>query len=77
MMNRVMHCVLTCLPKLVWIPGQGKRLGLRLVMNHVLWGVGIGLILSLSKIGPKWLDPGAFRWLEGGWAGSWVGLARG
>ncbi|PRW59648.1 PIN isoform B [Chlorella sorokiniana] len=37
---------------------QGKRLGLRLVMNHVLWGVGIGLILSLSKIGPKWLDPG-------------------
>ncbi|KAI7841279.1 hypothetical protein COHA_005052 [Chlorella ohadii] len=37
---------------------QGKRLGLRLVMNHVLWGVGIGIILSLSKIGPKWLDPG-------------------
>ena len=38
---------------------QGKRLGLRLVMNHVLWGVGIGIVLSLSKIGWKWLDPGA------------------
>ncbi len=39
---------------------QGKRLGLRLVLNHVLWGVGIGIILSLSKIGPKWLDPGGW-----------------
>lgn len=37
---------------------QGQRLALRLLMNHVLWGVAIGIILSLSKIGPKWLDPG-------------------
>lgn len=34
-------------------------IGLRLVKNHVLWGCLIGIILSLSKIGPKWLDPGA------------------
>ena len=38
--------------------GAAKRLGLRLLHNMVLWGVAIGLILSLSKIGPKWLDPG-------------------
>ncbi len=37
---------------------QGKRLGLRLVLNHVLWGVGIGLVLSLSTLGPRYLNPG-------------------
>lgn len=38
---------------------QARRLELRLLMNHVLWGVGIGLILSLSTLGYKYLDPGA------------------
>ena len=42
-----------CLPVL-----QARQLGRRLALNHVLWGVAIGLVLSLSKIGPKWLDPG-------------------
>ncbi|EFN53206.1 hypothetical protein CHLNCDRAFT_137056 [Chlorella variabilis] len=37
---------------------QGQRLGLRLVMNHVLWGVGLGLVLSLSTLGPRYLNPG-------------------
>ncbi len=32
---------------------QARRLELRLLMNHVLWGVGIGLILSLSTLGYK------------------------
>ena len=39
-------------------PQQRERLALRLLTNHVLWGVGIGVVLSLSKIGPKWLNPG-------------------
>lgn len=37
---------------------QASRLGRRLLSNHVLWGVGIGLVLSLSKLGPKYLNPG-------------------
>lgn len=27
-------------------------------MNHVLWGVGLGLVLSLSTLGPRYLNPG-------------------
>lgn len=37
---------------------QARRLALRLLTNHVLWGVAIGLILSLSTLGYKYLDPG-------------------
>lgn len=38
---------------------QLKGIGLRMLHNHVLWGCLVGIILNLSKIGPKWLDPGA------------------
>ncbi|KAL4458898.1 hypothetical protein ABPG75_013763 [Micractinium tetrahymenae] len=38
---------------------QARRLGLRLLTNHVLWGVAIGIILSLSTLGYKYLDPGS------------------
>lgn len=37
---------------------QLKSIGLRLLNNHVLWACLIGTVLSLSKIGPKWLNPG-------------------
>ncbi len=39
-------------------------IGMRLLKNHVLWGCLIGVILSLSKIGPKWLNPGAVSLLH-------------
>jgi hypothetical protein len=34
------------------------RLTTRLAGNYVLWGIAIGFVLSLSKAGPKYLDPG-------------------
>ena len=40
---------------------QLAGIGLRLLKNHVLWGCLIGLILSLSKIGPRWLNPGVLH----------------
>ena len=40
------------------LPAQGQRLGLRLLANHVLWGVGVGGLLSLSTLGPRFLNPG-------------------
>eukprot|EP00892_Ulva_mutabilis_P001562 jgi/Ulvmu1/11406/UM075_0068.1 len=35
-----------------------SRLARGLLSNHVLWGITLGFVLSLSKIGTKWLDPG-------------------
>lgn len=51
-------------PKTLWVfkwevtTGQLKGLGLKLLHNHVLWGIFIGFVLSLSTIGWKYLNPG-------------------
>ena len=44
---------------------QAWGLARRLLGNHILWGCLVGIVLSLSKIGPKWLSPGAFRKRKG------------
>jgi hypothetical protein len=37
---------------------EAASLGRRLLRNNVLWGITIGFVLSLSTLGPKYLDPG-------------------
>lgn len=37
---------------------SGARLARCLLTNHVLWGIAVGFVLSLSEVGTKWLDPG-------------------
>jgi hypothetical protein len=34
------------------------HLATRVANNYVLWGIAIGFVLSLTKAGPKYLDPG-------------------
>eukprot|EP00884_Botryococcus_braunii_P023041 jgi/Botrbrau1/9420/Bobra.0252s0044.1 len=41
-----------------WWVKEGLTLGGRLFRNHVLWGIFIGFVLSLSTLGRKYLDPG-------------------
>lgn len=45
-------------PSLRFYLRASQDLGMRLVRNHVLWGIAVGFALSLSTVGYKWLDPG-------------------
>lgn len=46
--------------------GSAVRLLTSLLTNHVLWGIAIGFVLSLTKVGPKRLDPGKGAVVVGG-----------
>lgn len=50
-------------------------LGHRLLHNHVLWAIALGLVLSLSTVGWKYLDPTSKQYIaELGFFAAWLEL---
>lgn len=45
------------LPKAFWRHAL-RKLGVAVATNHVLWGIVVGLVLSLSTVGRDYLNPG-------------------
>ena len=67
---------------LEWVNYAGTRdiwtkLGIKLLKNPVLWGIACGFVLSLSTLGPKYLNPTSKDYVPGlGWFFStlkWLG----
>ncbi len=57
-------------PRIRW-----RLLSTRLLNNHVLWAIVIGLILSLSTVGWKYLDPTSKQYVqETGFITAWLEL---
>jgi predicted permease len=45
-----------------------RRILIRIVHNPVLWGIGVGFLLSLSTLGPRFLKPSSDEFVPGlGW----------
>lgn len=52
-----------------------RVLGSRLLHNHVLWSIALGLVLSLSTVGWKYLDPTSKQYVaEIGFFAAWLEL---